>query len=483
MKKLLLACFVLLSTHVFGSASAEIKIDNSSHSLIAPEGTHYQWFRDNEPLQGQRRQSLEVTESGNYSVEVVDEVGAVSRQEATVAVTATGAIIKIYTIGDSTVQDYTAGYYPRRGYGQELPFFFNTANVQVLNKGIGGTSSKSYYNNNWAAVKNVLAAGDFVFIAFGINDRNSADTARYAPTGGVFEGYLTKFINETKAKGGFPVLVTPSRRGSWQNGLPYDAWHDHPIAVRTVAENLGVPLIDLDAKQRVIMIQMGEAYIARYWHNIYVAGEYPNYPTGNSDDLHLQEMGAIEAAKMITEEIQASTDKNLKTLIPFLKPLYEVDAASNLKASDSLITRNLAYPQGVTVTMKVIPKASYLSKFLNWNDGANKNVSAKTLYTFTMGTAATHYTAMFKGGVVTGLEEENAFVNEPEKITFFPNPFTETLQMEGAGSYSIYDVSGIVMERGDCKDKCQIGQHLPSGMYVLEYYVGNTVKRAKVTKK
>lgn len=473
---------ILLVQLVFGKGTGTIQIDHQAHALVAPTGCHYQWFKDGEPLQGQRNQTLEIAESGTYSVEIGQEDGNTSEVEATVAVTATGAIVRIYTIGDSTVQDYTAGYYPRRGYGQELPFFFNTANVQVLNKAVGGTSSKSFYNDYWAAVRNALQPGDFVFIAFGINDRNSADTARYAPTGGVFEGYLTKFVNETKAKGGFPVLLTPSRRGSWQNGQPYDAWHDHPIAVRTVAKSLGVPLIDVDAKQKAVMIQMGEGYIARYWHNIYEAGEYPNYPNGNNDDLHLQEMGAIETAKMVVEGItELSTDKNVKTLIPYIKPQYEVKVTSDLAASDSLITRTLSYPQGVTVTLKTIPKKAYLSKFLNWNGASNKNVSTKTLYSITMGTAATNYTAHFKGGVVTGLEETMS-ENRSKASVFYPNPFEEALQLETSGTYSIYDVYGILLEKGSCEGKCTIGQRLPKGAFLLEFENMGTSQRVKITK-
>ena len=113
-----------------------------------------------------------------------------------------------------------------------MPLFFNTANVSVVNKAVGGTSSKSFYNLFWPAVRDGLQAGDFVFIQFGINDRNNANPARYTPTGGEFESYLTKYINETKAKVAPLVLVSTLRRNAWNgDGVTvYDSYHDHPVA-------------------------------------------------------------------------------------------------------------------------------------------------------------------------------------------------------------------------------------------------------------
>ena len=485
MKESITALLLIFSLSVcFASETKLLKIDQELQALVATEGVHYQWYKDGELVVNSNTQSLKIYESGNYEVEIVNENMQLDRLETTVAVNATGAIIRIFTIGDSTVQDYNAGYYPRRGYGQELPFFFNPANVQIINKGAGGTSSKSFYKNQWPAIRDALLPGDFVFIAFGINDRNP-DTARYAPTsvgGGpaIFEGYLTKYINETKAKGGFPVLLTPSRRGSYQNGQPYDAWHDHPIAVRNVAKSLNVPLIDVDAKQKVVMQQLGEAYTSRYWYNIYPAGEYPNYPTGSNDNLHLQQMGAIETAKMITDGIkELSTDKNVSTLIPYLKPLFEVKVASNLKASDSLITRTLAYPQGITVTVKTIPKKAQLRNFLNWYEGPSKNVSSKTLYSFAMVSFPLSYLANFKGGVIAAIKD--AQLTDLNSL-IYPNPFTNNFNISTANQYLIYNADGVIVEKGSCPKNCLIGETLKSGMYLIEIQDDLGVSRIKVIK-
>ena len=380
-----------------GKKSAGI-ILATEHSLIAPEGTRYQWYLNNIQIEGATEKELHVTSSGFYKVELTTFNGNVIEKNTIVGLTAAGAIIRIFTIGDSTVQDYTTGYYPRKGWGQVLPTFFNTANVSVINKAVGGTSSKSFYNDFWPAVRNGLQAGDFVFIQFGINDRNNADTARYAPTGGVFESYLTKFVNETKAKGAYPVLVATLRRNSWNaDGVTvYDAYHDHPVATRTVAKNLGVPLIDLDAKAKVLLESVGKTYSTRLLYNNYLAGEYPNYPNGNADDVHFQEMGAIEMAKLVAQGIRdLSSDPNVSKLIPFLKPEYQIAVAVNPAGADSVTTHTTTYPQGLTITLKTIPKTK--STFQKWNNATGTQLSTATLTTVTSGTATTSYTAIYAG--------------------------------------------------------------------------------------
>jgi lysophospholipase L1-like esterase len=394
---------VLLTNACFLYANdPAIKIDQKRHALIAPYISYCQWFKNGEQIIAANSPELVIQESGHYSVSSINSNGETVSTEITVSIDASGAIIRVFTIGDSTVQDYNAGYYPRKGWGQVLPAFFNSSNVQVVNKAVGGTSSKSFYNNFWPAVRNALAPGDYVFIQFGINDRNKADTARYAPTGGVFENYLTRYVNETRARGAFPVLVTTIRRNAWNadGRTVYDSYHDHPVAVRTVATQLNVPLIDLDARAKVLMEKLGKTYCTWFLYNNYLRGEYPNYPNGNSDDVHFQEMGAIEMAKLITDGINAlSADANVSKLIPFLKPQYEAKVLVNPFGADSVTTHTTSYPQGLIITLKTISKTR--STFQQWNNAAGTSVGTAKIYTFTSGTAASVHSAIYKGAVTT----------------------------------------------------------------------------------
>ena len=309
-----------------------------------------------------------------------------------ITISATTAVSqRIFTIGDSTVQDYNAGYAPRKGWGQVLQSFFSSADVQVVNRAVGGTSSRSFYNSFWSGVKGEMKRGDFLFIQFGINDR-AADAARRA-VGEDFKNFLRSYVNEARAMGVIPVLVSTVRRDAWQNGVPYDSYHEHPGLVREVAAELKVPLIDLDAKEKAGMIAATQAYTGRYWSNTYVAGEYPNYQNGNTDQVHFQEMGAIQLAKYVIEEIQKLGANSLvASLIPFIKQQYPVTVRANHPEA-GLITRTETYPSGLNLHMKAIPYNGH--RFLNWKDGNNNLISSGNIYQFTMGAAARTFVAYF----------------------------------------------------------------------------------------
>ena len=299
---------------------------------------------------------------------------------------------KIFTIGDSTVQDYDDGYYPRAGWGQVLPHFFDTAYVEVVNKAVGGTSSKSFYDYYWTAVKNSLSAGDFVFIQFGINDASS-DEDRYTQASTTFKEYLTKYIEEAQAKGAHPVLVATLRRNAWNSdGTPYDAYHGYPIATRELASEINVPLVDLDVKCDELMTELGKEYVTYHWYMNLVAGDFPNYPSGNSDDVHFQEMGAIEMARLVTEEIQdLSDDANVSTLIPYLKPLRELSVATDNNDSINSLTRTASYPEGATVTLRVKPKGENVVD--RWSSLASDSVASDIIIYVTMPATEEAYTA------------------------------------------------------------------------------------------
>lgn len=372
---------------------------------------------------------------------------------------------RIFTIGDSTVQDYTAGYAPRKGWGQMLQSFFSSADVQVLNRAVGGTSSKSFYNSFWGNVKKELKAGDFVFIQFGINDR-AADTARKA-SGDVFKGYLKNYVNETRALGGIPVLVSTVRRSAWNaDGTAYDAYHENPGLVREVAAELNVPLIDLDAKNKAGMEAATQAYVDRYWYNTYLAGEYPNYPNGNTDPVHFQEMGALQLAKYVVEGVKSlSTHADMKKLIPFIKPQYALTVTANIP-NVGQITRTETYPEGVNIHLKALPFAGHT--FINWKNSANSSVSTNSIYQFKMGASATSYKAFFDNEnqvctlAVPTISGFNSFCTGSNTVltssaatgnqwylngnAITTNGAAKTLTVSSAGNYTVKVTSGVCNE-------------------------------------
>lgn len=302
----------------------------------------------------------------------------------------------IYTIGDSTVQSYTSGYYPRAGWGQVLGQFFDATKVTVSNKAAGGTSSKSFYEGQWPAVRSLIKAGDYVTIGFGIND--SAAAPRRTEPFTTFKEYLTKFVNETKAKGAFPIIVATQPRCAWSSINPpkiYPAYHDYPVASRQLAGEIRVPLIDLDQRGIALLQPLGPIYSSNFIYHHHTAGEWANYPNGSADDVHFQEMGAIELAKLVVAGVRSlSADVNVSKLIPMLKPTYKVTFTTN-NANGGLVTRTENFPAGLTVTAKAWPWAGY--SFTGWS-GAVSGTS--TVKTFTMGTSALTINANFSGTAV-----------------------------------------------------------------------------------
>src|SRR5688572_3243372 len=127
----------LLTCSFQGFAEApDILIEQKTRSLIAPEGESYQWYFNNEPIQGGNARTLKVKESGFYSVLVTDKESKKTRVQIAIVVTP-NAIKKVYLIGDSTVANYNSGYYPQTGWGQVLQYFFKSAEVSIVNRAVG----------------------------------------------------------------------------------------------------------------------------------------------------------------------------------------------------------------------------------------------------------------------------------------------------------------------------------------------------------
>ncbi len=329
---------------------------------------------------------------------------------------------KIFTIGDSTVQTYTAGYYPRTGWGQVLQYFFNSSTVVVDNRAVGGTSSKSFYNSYWketaseSQIVDELQAGDYVFIQFGINDSNSSDETRYTIPFDTFDDYLTLFVEEAQAKGAIPVIVATLRRNSWTDETTlYPAYHDYPVAARQLAATLDVPLIDLDATSGPLMLELGQDYCTGFMYNTYEPGEYDNYPSGNTDPVHFQELGAIDMARLVIEELQGEDDTytDLAGITQYINDYHTVTVSQN-DADAGLVTRTASYPANLTVTLKAKINDGY--EFVEWQDGSGATISTDPIYTFTMGSSDLSYIGVFNyvgyGETELWIEAENGEVED-----------------------------------------------------------------------
>lgn len=115
-------------------------------------------------------------------------------------------VVTVFMIGDSTMANKKLdGGNPERGWGMVLPGFFSE-DIRIDNHAANGRSSRSFISEGrWEKVISKVKKGDYVFIQFGHNDEK-ADPTRHTDPGTTFDDHLRRYVNETRAKGGIPVL-------------------------------------------------------------------------------------------------------------------------------------------------------------------------------------------------------------------------------------------------------------------------------------
>jgi lysophospholipase L1-like esterase len=169
---------------------------------------------------------------------------------ATAAVRAPGTIIRIDLIGDST-QTNNAGY--GRGFCANL-----TAKVDCVNMAKGGASTKTFREQGlWE--RSLQTKPDYMLIQFGHNDMESKDHLPRQTTMAEYEANLRSYIEESRAAGIKPVLVTPlTRRYFEADGKVHSDLLAHSETMKKVAAEMKVPLIDLQRDSIAYLDGIGE---------------------------------------------------------------------------------------------------------------------------------------------------------------------------------------------------------------------------------
>jgi lysophospholipase L1-like esterase len=147
-----------------------------------------------------------------------------------------GAPVKIVLVGDSTVA--TGG-----GWGPGFCAVM-TPNVTCIDDALNGRSTKSFIDEG--AWKKALAErGDYYLIQFGHNDQKS-DPARHTDAQGSFKDYLQRYIDDVRAIGAVPVLVTSLSRRTMRDGKIIEDLNDYAQATREVGAKNFITVIDLN---------------------------------------------------------------------------------------------------------------------------------------------------------------------------------------------------------------------------------------------
>ena len=233
----------------------------------------------------------------------------------------------VFMIGDSTMANKdTTGGKQERGWGMVLQQYFDS-HVLVDNHAVNGRSTKSFINEGrWDKVLAKIKPGDYVFIQFGHNDEKP-QPERHTDPGTTFDDNLRKFVNETRSKGGIPVLFNAVVRRNFalkvqkndddeklrnldakqgnnvlEGATLYDAHGDFRIAPANVAREMGVVFIDANTITHELEQGLGRE-ASKKLHMIFAPGEHPSLPKGRWDNTHYNIYGANQVAVLLIKAV------------------------------------------------------------------------------------------------------------------------------------------------------------------------------------
>ena len=174
----------------------------------------------------------------------------------------------LFLIGNSTMRTGTLGNgnNGQWGWGYYAHEYFDPTKITVENQALGGMSSRTFYNKLWTPIKEAIRPGDWVIISIGHNDNGPYDEGRArASIPGVgndtlqvtiketgeketvytYGSYMRKYINDVRAQGGQPILMSLTPRNAYDEKgkivrKPHTQW------LMQVAAEEGVPFVDLN---------------------------------------------------------------------------------------------------------------------------------------------------------------------------------------------------------------------------------------------
>jgi lysophospholipase L1-like esterase len=223
----------------------------------------------------------------------------------------------VYLAGDSTMVDQDVE--PWASWGQQLPRFFKPG-VVIANHAESGESAASFVGEQrFAKVMSLIKPGDWFFVQFAHNDQKIPNgMPRYTQI-------MTDFVNQVRAKGATPVIVTSMNRDEFDaEGHIVDSLGGYPQASRQIAADTKTTLIDLNAMSKTLFEAMGAgANGADHAFMKFKAGSYPGVERDISDSTHFNNYGAYELARCVVHGIREQKlglEKHLDSGVPDFNP-------------------------------------------------------------------------------------------------------------------------------------------------------------------
>ena len=209
--------------------------------------------------------------------------------------------IRIVLVGDSTVND-------GGGWGAGFKKLL-TDRAECINTAANGRSTMSFMKEGkWT---NALALkGDYYLIQFGHNNEpGKPGRSTDMPT---FISDMKKYVDDSRAIGAKPVLVTPLTRRRWdktQSGKINSSLTPYADAVKEIGAEKKVPVIDLHARSIEICEKLGREGCLEFSPIKTTDG------TNTLDNTHLKGEGHMIFGKAVVEELVKA--------VPELKPCFK----------------------------------------------------------------------------------------------------------------------------------------------------------------
>ncbi len=193
---------------------------------------------------------------------------------------------RVVLAGDSTVTD-------KAGWGAAFAKLLGP-DAECINFAGGGQSSKSFRDTgNWKKVIDSKPA--FILIQFGHNDMPGKGPKRETDPATTYRQNLIRFIEEARAIGAKPILVTSLARRTFDNGKIRGELKPWADAARKVATEQQVHCVDLFVRSVDLHNQLGLTGSDAF---------NPPGKDGKADHTHLNAHGAEVIAKIIAEELR-----------------------------------------------------------------------------------------------------------------------------------------------------------------------------------
>ncbi len=238
-----------------------------------------------------KREETKMNWDDKLTIEVNGDAPAIS----SIKIEPANDVPTLWLCGNSTVVDQD--YEPWASWGQMITRWL-TDQVAVANYAESGETATSFIGaGRLKKIVSLMKPGDYIFMEFGHNDQKEK-----RPGSGAFYNYayaLKQFVDEARAKEVTPIFITPTQRRSFgKDGKINETHANYPEAMRWVAKDLGVQVIELHDMTRTFYETLGvEGSKHALVH--YPAGTYPGQTKAFEDNTHFNPYGAYEISKMV----------------------------------------------------------------------------------------------------------------------------------------------------------------------------------------